>query len=111
MSETDQLAEIKAEINAFNYQRQCPEITCENISRIINKKPAPPTPWTNAPEWAQWRAMDLSGIWLWYQQKPIRGEIENIWSYTADLGDYKYDHITPNPPPHPDWRNSLEKRP
>ena len=26
--------------------------------------------WDEAPKWAQWLAMDNSGIWFWFQTKP-----------------------------------------
>lgn len=26
--------------------------------------------WDDAPEWAQWLAMDDSGAWFWYEEKP-----------------------------------------
>ena len=26
--------------------------------------------WEDAPEWAQWLAMDANGVWFWYSDKP-----------------------------------------
>ena len=27
--------------------------------------------WKDAPEWAQWLAMDEDGVWVWYENKPV----------------------------------------
>jgi len=27
--------------------------------------------WKNAPEWANWVAMDNDGIWFWYEDEPV----------------------------------------
>ena len=29
-----------------------------------------PPPWSEAPLWANWRAMGSSGFWWWYEQEP-----------------------------------------
>jgi len=29
--------------------------------------------WKDAPEWAQWVAMDADGVWFWYEEKPKFG--------------------------------------
>jgi hypothetical protein len=26
--------------------------------------------WSDAPEWANWLAMDESGVWFWYESQP-----------------------------------------
>ena len=33
----------------------------------MNMKPS----WDDAPEWAQWLAMDKNGQWFWYEFKPV----------------------------------------
>jgi len=58
--------------------------------------------WKDAPEWANWLAMDKDGCWEWYEVEPIK------------LGDCYF-------PKHGDarnagkcsefWEKSLEKRP
>ena len=34
----------------------------------MNDKPS----WEDAPEWAQWLAMDDDGEWYWYEEQPDR---------------------------------------
>ena len=34
--------------------------------------------WKDAPEWAQWLAMDRDGKWTWFEDEPIAGDW-NIW--------------------------------
>ena len=36
----------------------------------MNDKPS----WEDAPEWAQWLAMDDDGEWYWYEEKPKRNK-------------------------------------
>lgn len=37
--------------------------------------------WKDAPEWAQWLAMDADGAWYWYEKHPtyVRPENEGFW--------------------------------
>ena len=35
-----------------------------------------PPPWSEAPEWAQWRAMDGDGAWGWYNVTPTKASRE-----------------------------------
>ncbi len=35
--------------------------------------------WDDAPEWAQWLAMDAYGEWYWYEEKPEDGDTVWIW--------------------------------
>ena len=64
--------------------------------------------WKDAPEWAQWLAMDEDGEWYWYENPPIEtsgcwmaGKADEVpgvgrWALAA-LGN--------------GWRESLERRP
>ena len=62
----------------------------------MNMKPS----WDDAPEWAQWLAMDESGRWWWYEEKPVRkGE------YWLNYGNM--EEALPNTSL---WDKSLEKR-
>ena len=57
--------------------------------------------WKDAPEWANYLAMDGDGYWCWYLRKPIRED--DCWcggekfEFTKRTGVY--------------WKDSLEKRP
>ncbi len=62
----------------------------------MNMKPS----WDDAPEWAQWLAMDESGRWFWYDKMPVRkGE------YWLNYGNM--EEALPNTSL---WDKSLEKR-
>lgn len=61
--------------------------------------------WKNAPEWANWLAMDGNGEWFWYQYKPIKPLLdEPDAQWTTDKGKWcsaeRWDVI-----------RTLEKRP
>ena len=62
--------------------------------------------WNNAPEWAQWVAMDVNGHWYWYRIEPdcdwthcwsteLRKDLESAECFGGS----------------PDWKKSLERRP
>lgn len=38
--------------------------------------------WDEAPEWAKWLAMDVSGVWWWSEREPVLGtwESEGYWN-------------------------------
>ncbi len=61
--------------------------------------------WKDAPEWANYLACDLCGIWFWYASKP---EVYR-WSFSTndqDLVSYAgYDTVNQQ------WKQSLERRP
>lgn len=59
--------------------------------------------WKDAPEWAEYRAMDGNGVWWWYEKKPAfdgRIWIRNDGKHKTVFNDDKFRA-----------RNSLEKRP
>ncbi len=66
----------------------------------MNMKPS----WDDAPEWAQWLAMDESGRWWWYEKRPVRKE-EYWLGDDFDNGDM--EEAFPNTSL---WDKSLEKR-
>ena len=39
--------------------------------------------WADAPEWAEWLAMDKDGSWYWYSLKPIADSDD--WSYAGKI--------------------------
>jgi len=70
---------------------------------MSNNKNNPP-PWSDAPEWANWRAMDESGEWWWYEEEP-----------QIHFDNDSYDNPTMPPMREQykwkDWKSTLEKRP
>lgn len=57
--------------------------------------------WANAPEWANFWAVDDNGCSYWYEYKPILG----IRSWLAERGN---NEICKQ---YPGWRNTLQARP
>lgn len=68
--------------------------------------------WKDAPDWAQWLAMDFSGTWCWFVGQPYTGT--TVWlpvsdeNANGDTFDYidgaTYDYQV-------DWKETLEQRP
>lgn len=56
--------------------------------------------WKDAPEWAQWAAMDDTGHWYWYEQKPDWDEEEQQWDAYLGRACRVIDGV-----------NTLERRP
>jgi hypothetical protein len=62
----------------------------------MTQKPA----WKGAPEWANYRAMDEDGTYLWFECKP--NPASSVWFATEGrVAEAEYSH----------WIDSLEKRP
>ena len=60
--------------------------------------------WKDAPEWAQWLAMDANGQWAWHENRPlIRGTIKPATEYWTSKGGKQYLATG--------WIFSLERRP
>jgi hypothetical protein len=60
--------------------------------------------WANAPEWANWFAIDEHGTGWWCSKKPF---IENnIWRVPDGSAWTKSGHFDPT-----NWRTSLQQRP
>lgn len=56
--------------------------------------------WKDAPEWANWLAMDKDGAWYWYEEMPNeRAGYE--WRPQSRFERIEF----------PNWRKSLEARP
>lgn len=72
--------------------------------------------WKDAPEWAQWLAMDGDGYWCWFQSRPYYDSDLAQWIYSdedsgrskaqyADVGadhsgidwDFAYSTLEPRP--------------
>ncbi len=56
--------------------------------------------WKDAPEWANWMAMDCDGEWYWYADVPLAGCF--YW-----MGGGKFIHAGDGP----NWPDSLTGRP
>ena len=58
--------------------------------------------WNDAPEWANWLAMDSNGLWCWYKNKPYAslGSFFSVGRSTASKSS-----VLSN------WKESLEQRP
>lgn len=56
--------------------------------------------WKDAPEWANWLAMDEDGDWFWYSETPLAGGS----SWIAG-GLFLHAGAAPN------WSDSLTRRP
>ena len=52
--------------------------------------------WEDAPEWANWLAMDGDGYWEWYADEPEWEEDENIW-YCAFGGSIVFERACDEP--------------
>lgn len=58
--------------------------------------------WSQAPEWAEYVAMDEDGEWYWFEKKPVLGS--SIWRNTLGRSSF-YEVIDAS------WRDSLQQRP
>lgn len=63
--------------------------------------------WSDAPDWAQWLAMDYSGLWYWYKYKPVI--IGGFPRWSASI--YALAAAPSESCASIDWRESLEQRP
>jgi len=63
--------------------------------------------WKDAPEWANWLAMDQDNWWYWYEFKP--GRTVDCWYIKKSIE--KFDIVIYTPNINMNWKNSLEKRP
>jgi hypothetical protein len=57
--------------------------------------------WKDAPEWANWLAMDNNGAWYWYEHKPDLKRV--IWASMVESLD---EEATVE-----GWQDTLEERP
>ena len=59
--------------------------------------------WKDAPEWAQWLAMDRNGEWYWHELEPEPNEFYGEW---VSLG--KIQKVNTQ---NPIWKGNLKQRP
>ena len=66
--------------------------------------------WSQAPDWANWWAVDKNGQGIWYNLEPRRDQSTVEWVIDFSSGsDFSYK-ISPDFNYQGDWRNSLRKR-
>jgi hypothetical protein len=58
--------------------------------------------WSTAPTWAKYVAMDETGDWMWYEQKPVHEYGTPWWVDTG--GNREYVRLS-------NWKESLQERP
>jgi hypothetical protein len=61
--------------------------------------------WKDAPEWANYLAMDSDGLWAWHEKKPFTASYTNVWM-SRDYGKVEVAYK-----PDCTWQGSLEERP
>lgn len=57
----------------------------------------------NAPDWANFRAMDADGNWYWFEKEPVK--LESSWASTWD-GRWAFNTLS-----NALWETSLQQRP
>lgn len=78
----------------------------ENVKVLDIPQDAGKPDWKDAPEWAQWLAMDEDGSWYWYAGKPFT--ILAYWECHSDC-NAEWAGSTPDYPV--PWQGTLESRP
>lgn len=63
--------------------------------------------WKDAPEWAQWLAMDEDGEWVWFQKKPEASDDNGDGFWWAPVGEACYANVVGGGR----WDETLEARP
>jgi len=61
--------------------------------------------WKDAPEWAQWLAMDGDGTWCWHEQQPTPNRIAFYWEAPRGAGKAWAGEE------HNDWESRIEPKP
>lgn len=62
--------------------------------------------WADAPEWANWAAMDSTGLMAWYEFKPVLNKKCDYWQERPGPNPGKSDTVGVKY-----WKPSLTKRP
>jgi ATP-dependent phosphoenolpyruvate carboxykinase len=61
--------------------------------------------WKNAPEWANWLAMDRNGEWYWYESKPVALGVYWLSMHSTEKLRYISSSVISV-----DWKETLEPR-
>ena len=73
-------------------------------SEVVTFKPD----WKDAPDWANYLAMDSDGSWHWYASKPKLDFYDNTWEVDPDSDDLSTEEAFD---PRDRWLDALEERP
>ena len=63
--------------------------------------------WEDAPNWAEYLAQDMGGMWFWYGEKPHRYHGDTAWCCDSDV---KFEHASYGDGGNPKWEETLENR-
>ena len=66
-----------------------------------------PSPWSEAPPWAKWRAMDESGEWWWFADRPWNDNTGG-WYLSKEAYQIAFGGQGDS---NPNWQDTIEKRP
>lgn len=82
-----------------------------NWNKTLERKPNKPS-WDDAPEWAEWLAMDEDGQWNWFEAKPTNNDLQKTGLYIWDTPDKnKWEKATEPTKSDEEWINTLEYKP
>jgi len=52
----------------------------------MSEQEQPGPPWSEAPEWAKWKAMDGDDLWYWFSLEPTWDILEWRWLCQGEKG-------------------------
>jgi len=61
--------------------------------------------WKDAPEWAEWLALDGRGEWCWHEKAPSISTFRQVWFNDGEK-EFAATDLSEQ-----DWKESLERRP
>jgi hypothetical protein len=61
--------------------------------------------WNNAPEWANWCAMDSDGHWFWFENKPLAHSSSAFKYWFAERSKFMFAFTSK---PSDNWINTLK---
>ena len=82
----------------------------EDDVRLCRAVAMPAPDWSQAPEWAQWWAVDPGGSWAWFREKPDAYDGPDWGQWETD-GRFLDGPTHLELPPSYNWRKSLQSRP
>jgi hypothetical protein len=50
--------------------------------------------WKDAPDWANWLAMDADGTWVWFAARPEWSDWEDEWIIPDEENDERYEAVS-----------------
>lgn len=67
--------------------------------------------WYQAPDWAEWLAMDKNGEWNFYEDKPYANEEEGEWWVGKITLQQRFERAEEIPEVDSHWASTLSRRP